>query len=638
MSKSSRNELNPPSTLLNNARRRCKWELVAALREGNDKIISALPAMGKSRGAIFAASETGIPITVLTGRGHEEQYQQFGKWCDEFDLTWERIPSFTNDCDTYNGKHGSKAKSKVSKLYDRGVRPAQIHKKVEPPCIDDCTYTKKWDTNLDDFDVLIGHYTHGYLTNVIQGRAVFVDEFSGNGFETKIPEPKLPRIVTSFVQAYELPFTSYKNLIETRDDTKKLDEALDWFEEYGFEISGKELIANSKLYRNAPLLVYSLLNSEKLGNGWERCSFSKFDITQQPLDFLKSYKMAFNPTDGYDSSLYLLNPPDWSYARNVIGLDGTPIMAMWGEIIPTAEKHQVLSEKERREYISEGLNHHYILTTTNTKPYSSHKSEIHNRVNVGYDAAVFDGVVYATGINPGLISTKGANKVYEENDIYTIGPNDEFNSSHIACAEHYGNLLGSNRLDTCQVGVLSGSQHFGDNFIEKWGAYHSHAVERERQGVDITYGPLGDEIYQHMVRNQTLQAAMRFGRESNDPTVVFVNTNTLPEWVPVVDQVKAVRISEGLRSVADAIRGVDEWQTTEDVSNHPQVDVGISMVRKHLQRLHEMGLIERKNEGRGKVVRDEKLERLPEYGYLTHVNDSDNQPYTISYRDHYRKE
>ena len=63
--------------------------------------------MGKSYGAVKAAADTGEQLTVLTDRGHKEQYQQFREWCDEHGLDYYTLPIFTRDCDTANGEHGA---------------------------------------------------------------------------------------------------------------------------------------------------------------------------------------------------------------------------------------------------------------------------------------------------------------------------------------------------------------------------------------------------------------------------------------------------------------------------------------------------------------------------------------------------
>jgi len=65
---------------LQDARDRTREGIADAYRHGDRRLIEALPTLGKSYGAVAAAADTDTPITVLTGRGHEEQYAQFKKW------------------------------------------------------------------------------------------------------------------------------------------------------------------------------------------------------------------------------------------------------------------------------------------------------------------------------------------------------------------------------------------------------------------------------------------------------------------------------------------------------------------------------------------------------------------------------
>lgn len=589
---------------LDNARQKCQKELIESLREGEDVIYSALMSMGKSRGAVFAARKTGIPITVLTGRGHKEQYGQFSEWCEKFGLSYKRIPSFTNDCP-------SSSRQDAKDLYNRGVKPADIHRFLELPCGEACEYLQLWNFDPDDYDVLIGHYNHAFMSSMIENRAVFIDEFPSDSYEESFDEAALPRIITPYLKWAELPYKDFYELMENRQE-----EHVELFDETIFDIPPEQLAENPSLDAKAPKVVYALLKSRKLDNGWESAAFSRFSITGEPDDVLDSYNVAssLRSEDEKERKLYMLNPPDWSMARNVIGLDGLPTPVMWGSVFPSFEVQQVFSEGERRSYITDALKHRYILTTQARKPYSSRKSEIRDRVNVNYDAAVFEGTAQLTRKKPGLITTARAKTVYEEHGLLSL----------VEDVMHYGNLTGSNDFREVRVGVVSGSRHFGDGFVKKWGAYCGRSVERTGQNRELSYGKFGNKLYRHMTAHETLQAVMRFGRDGDGATV-FVNTNTLPDWVPVHDTMKAETFSDGLRTVANVLEGVDEWQSTEDVWNAiPGESPGYRQVRNLLRNLHEMGLIDREKQGRGRVVRDSELANLPRYGSLYRANDCGN--------------
>jgi hypothetical protein len=116
-----------------------------------------------------------------------------------------------------------------------------------------------------------------------------------------------------------------------------------------------------------------------------------------------------------------------------------------------------------------------------------------------------------------------------------------------------------------------------------------------------------------MREHETLQAAMRFGRDGNG-AAVYVHTATLPEWVPRAGEGRVVRTrSDGERQVINAARDLGMW-TTAELAAHPDVSVGERQVRDHLARLVDDGVISRAVEGCGFVWRDDGLHRLGEHG------------------------
>ncbi|WP_135662155.1 hypothetical protein [Halorhabdus rudnickae] len=131
--------------------------------------------------------------------------------------------------------------------------------------------------------------------------------------------------------------------------------------------------------------------------------------------------------------------------------------------------------------------------------------------------------------------------------------------------KHYGNVLESNEFDDTRLGGVIGSNHYGDGYIKKWGAYAGRTVEREAidpdapdRGENLTYGDFVDDVLKHMREHDTLQAAMRFGRDGNG-AVVYVHTDTLPEWVPIADEGRVVSTwSDGKRDVLEALEDLLE--------------------------------------------------------------------------------
>ncbi|QLD88310.1 hypothetical protein HWV07_04380 [Natronomonas salina] len=114
------------------ARARTQDVLEHALDTYDERVlVEALPTLGKSSGTIRAAAATDEPISVLTGRGRKEQYEQFEQWCDEQGLTHKTLPAFTHDCPTARGDHGDDWQERVLDWYRRGATPQDIHKYAE---------------------------------------------------------------------------------------------------------------------------------------------------------------------------------------------------------------------------------------------------------------------------------------------------------------------------------------------------------------------------------------------------------------------------------------------------------------------------------------------------------------------------
>jgi len=109
---------------------------------------------------------------------------------------------------------------------------------------------------------------------------------------------------------------------------------------------------------------------------------------------------------------------------------------------------------------------------------------------------------------------------------------------------------------------------------------------------------------------------MRFGRDGNG-AVVYVHTDTLPEWVPLAGEGRVVSTwSDGMRDVVNALKELTT-ATTAAVVAHPAVDVGRRQVFAHLETLRERGVLAREQDvedGRRVVWRDDGIHRLGEHG------------------------
>ncbi|WP_101294165.1 hypothetical protein [Halegenticoccus soli] len=588
------------------ARDRTQTAIADALKAGDQVLIEALPTTGKSHGTVQAVAETGEPTTILTTRGHKEQYGQMREWCDAVGLSHYTLPSFARDCDTANGEHGEDWAETVRDWYQRGATPQEIHKNAEYelgeplPCQrhegQECPYTSKWRFDPDEYDVLIGHYAHGYKRKVTQGRAVVFDEFPAGTYETPLAGQRLAGAITYYLQVTDaVPFDDYTDLIENRRDEERRAEALAWFADQDLETDGELVFGDRQADARAPLAVFTILagSGEELGNGWERAELCEHSIGLY---------------DRENGVVWLLTPPALQYTRSVLALDGTPTPALWELSLGTRLNHrQVLTDVERREYLRDVLNLNLIRTTDAVKPYNSA-----DHVSVNQDAALLDAITDQHRESPAVITTSTALDQYEANGLLELGNDGEVLDGPASATGYYGNVLGSNKFGETRLGAVIGSNHYGDGYIKRWGAYAGKAVERgEEKGTGLSYGSFGDQVLQHMREHETLQAVMRFGRDGNGATV-YVHTDTLPDWVPVAGEGRVLTTwSDGMREVIDAAAELDEWRTGEIAD---QVSISERQVRDHLHTLQERGYLEVRHEDRGFTWLDTGLHRVNEHG------------------------
>jgi len=591
---------------IQSARDRTTEAIADAYERGDRVLIEALPTMGKSYGAIKAAAETGAPISLFTGRGRKEQYEQFREWCEEHDLKYKTLPAFTRDCDTANGEHGQDWADTVRDWYHRGATPSMIHKSADYalgrplPCQEhegqQCPYASKWDFDPDDYDVLIGHYSHAHKSKVTAGRVCVFDEFP-SAYETQLGSQLQGAISYWLQQTDEVPFDDYTDLIEHRNsDQERRGDALLYFEDHDLDRDEASVFDDSAAHAVAPLAVYTLLASDDLGNGFEHTT-------------LDAGTGVFNRQTG---AISLLQPPALEYARGVVGLDGTPTMEMWELVLDERLNHrEVLQPEERAEYVQNALNLNLIQTTDAVKSYSPKESEIDSRVTLDEDTALLEAITDQHDERPSLITTNRAEELYDQQGVLDL----------VEDVKHYGNVLGSNEFGEKRVGAVIGARNYGPQFVQKWCAYAGKDVDPtypspENDFEPTDYGAFGNKIRTHMREHETLQAAMRYGRDGNG-AVVYVHTNTLPDWVPLAGEGRVIQTwSHGMQGVLEALNDL-EAATTADIAAHPSVDVGRRQVLDHLETLRDRGVLTRaQDDTDGRRVRwtDNGLHRVSDHG------------------------
>jgi len=586
---------------LSKARSRSIEALREELAKERNCLFSALPGMRKSSGTPEAAADVDVQLTVLTAR--EELYGQIGEWCEQQGLEYLIVPSLTRSCPSAKGKFGQDLAEEFISAYSRGIPSRMLHDHEETPighpvpCADgmECPYHREVEMlNPDSYDVLIGHYTHAYVEKYIEDRIVVVDEFPESAYVTTIDEELASSVSTWFQQQEDLPDARFADILEHRRDAGFRQTLADWFDENGVTPDPSSAGESELVHASTPLAVFTLLHAKQLGNGWERVEIDE--------DTIGVY-------DGRSSAVHLLRRPDLSPAKKVLALDGTPTHALWEMVLGVdLEYLQILTERERRAYIWNALGHRIYQTTDATKPYSSG-----NYVNLQQDHALVDAVRRRSGQAPALISSKKA--------IEGGGTNQDASYTSagllekVSACEHRGNLIGSNQFAREHVGIVTGSAHYGDDYIKRWGAFAGEAVDpsryEDKPGSPREYGEFGEKVREHMADHGTLQEILRFGRDGQGATV-FVHTSALPDWVPLAGKCEIVSThSDGLQQVLAVAAELDEWTTAELAQ---RIDIGERQVRKHLKQLHADGFIDRESQGRGFVWRDTGLHKVNEHG------------------------
>lgn len=593
-------------SILHDVRERTQTTLEHCFEGFSNRLVHALPATGKTTGSVRACAETDVPVTFLTGRGVDEQYEKVRSVCDEYGVKAYTLPAFQRDCPCAQGEHGETVQDRVLEAHRHGATPKQVHAMYESrydepiPCKigQECPYVAKWDFHPDDYDMLIGHYHHANVPKVSVGRAVAIDEFADEYVDKweGIPETAISLWLES---EDAMPIDTYAELMSIRgggttDTDRKRADALSFFSD-GVETAPEQAFEPGG-HAKAPMLVFVLLASSAndLGNGWERARFPGRDDKR------------IGVYNGKDNTVAIVNPPDWTYARSVTALDGTPTKTMWEDVLGIRLKHErVLTRGEKQHFVEDGLNLNIVRTTDAQKPYLSG-----TYVNVEQDATLMEWISKELG-DFGLISSRSAIEQYDAaglDHLYTEG------------SRYYGNLLGSNDFANTRVGCVIGSTNFGDDYVKMWGAIHNERVEANRnpeqcegRGSDLSYGVYGDHILTHMREHQTLQAIMRFGRDGRG-AAVFVHTNTLPEWVPHQTGMVVKSYTDGEKKVINALGRLDIDDGIRTAAVAEEAGMSPRQTLRILTELRERGYLDAETEAKGFIWRDDGLHRISENG------------------------
>lgn len=440
-----------------------------------------------------------------------------------------------------------------------------------------------------DFEVLIGNPKHAYNEEYLQNRIVVKDEFSETEYESCFDD--MDALVTGFVSSVSLPFSTYRDVLAARADltNEELGRVVNWFDRYGLyrDKNGVLTGRGTSYHVLAPALTYALLHGHlgDLGNGWEWADLG-FWANRRNLATHGINDRTFFVRNQETHEAYLLRPPEVEKANGFVGLDGTPTLRMWKLATGLDLDHrEVLSNSEKQRYISKVLNHTIIQTNNSKKPYQNARN-----VTPPKDTELAFWIQLREGQYPSVITSK---KALEKE--YTSYQNGEF-FDYVDRVMNFAQVRSSNDFGNEHLGLVTGSRHYGDEYIKRWGAYLGEGITPTVTTVQQwsrTYGAVGNAIHDHL-HHQTLQDVLRFGR-NQQPTTVYVNTSALPSWVPTKTNLNFPRFGKNRRDVIQVLKkkgsagaSVAELADETDLSKDGARKAGEYLVQQRLAEICEL--------------------------------------------------
>lgn len=565
---------NLPALTLQDVRDRVEHAIRDAYNQNENVLLEALPVSGKSHSAITVADETETPLLYLASRNYLKRDAE--DLCESLGLDYKRIPTPHKHCPAFNNNDKQHYDTRAVEAYKKGVGGRTIHDRIDNiGCGGNCKYINLIDFDPSAPDVLIGDPSHAYRDVYLEDRFVVKDEFSAGEFETSFENPG--QIVNSFIQATAFPLSSYQDVVE-RSPGENID-PLCWFMKHGLYQDIRNVLKSPKqeYHALAPAITFAIMQMYDMDNAWE---FVLFDLIDSQFDInLKSINSSAACVRDIDKNMiYFLNPPEFEIADGFLGLDGTPTPRMWEKATGIDLTHRdILQDNEKQKYISEILNYDIIVTNDDIKPYQGNRNK---NITPQKDTRIANFIHNREQKNPGLITSKKAiENVYPQ---YNNGEIFNYVDSH----QNFGNVLSYRGFEDEHLGFVSGSRHYGDKYIKKWGAYYRHSASSNgKRGKKRSYGE-ADVFYEHMKR-QTLQDVFRFGRDTR-PTTVYVNTSVLPQWVPTED-IQMTMLSEDARKVANYLQNSTKGGTISEIVD--KTDVDKRNARKKSEKLAEKDMV-----------------------------------------------
>jgi hypothetical protein len=288
--------------------------------------------------------------------------------------------------------------------------------------------------------------------------------------------------------------------------------------------------------------------------------------------------------------MHLLRPPDLSSAAQIIGLDGIPTVQLWDLLFDHErdfEHHKVIPRDAYPTFFQSALNMDIVQMGGGTHHYAKTPPS-------SFDKSRFATVRLRENERFALISTKNALGHYRSRgllDNYTVqdeDPDDDSNKLHPEFkARHYGIIRSSNKFANESLGVVAGTPHPGDTVIQRWSALCGFAGASEGTSIDKEFAGSTQEIYNHFVHNQVVQAILRFGRSDHvretDGSTVYVITKALPPWFEANESIDIKRNSKEGTIISKVFQDNDHKKELEHTHTASTMAERVGVSRKHIK-------------------------------------------------------
>ena len=536
------------------------------------QLIEAPPVGGKTTESIALTSEIESPVTYLAARRDlYDQAKRIAK--DHGDIEWEIIPAPHRDCPTFDEeKPGDHLQAR--RLYQKGLsgREIHFHSDFHTPCGESCPYLDtltRLDEGIHDIDLLIGHHSHIQRRRYIEDRIVFLDEFHPDPFVKRFPDETTTirdppgETIESFLNALAEEETDFPSrirdltdLVEARFDPELRSEAICWFQEWGVDRSSAEQEFDFYRpstaqydYRNlwAPFITFGMLCMERLGPGLEVAPHPNGDRKEDWLesDLAPGAKCLRNRDSG---QIFVLDPPDVSHAKQVIGLDAIPNVTLWNQLyVPETgfEHRRVISREHMTDYLESALNMSTIQIGGGMHHYAAGEISPLDKDRLEYIRAV-------EGRRFPLISSRNALLAYADKGLiedYVTTWDEPIDGSSLDSrlfedhkALHFALVRSSNVFEKEDLGVVMGTPYPGDDLVRIWAGFCGEYVNSSNTGEAKTFGEFGDAIFRHFCHDQVVQAVLRFGRHESiwqgDGSTIYLSSLAVPDWFEASKTVK----------------------------------------------------------------------------------------------------